>query len=73
MLLDYEKRGTSFDMFFREMKDYLLHNGVRTALTAWTYWNRLSLKRKLKKTMKAPVTRERTLSPVPSHRTKSFL
>ena len=45
---------------------------VKPAGPPWTYWNRLSLERKLKKNMKAPVTRERSISPVPSNRTKTF-
>ena len=59
------------DWFFEP--EATLQGWVKPAGPPWTYWNRLSLKRKLKKTMKAPVTRERTLSPVPSHRTKTFL
>jgi Fe-S oxidoreductase len=39
----------------------------------WTYWNRLRLKKKLQKTIKAPVTRERIFSPDPSNQTKAIV
>ena len=55
------------DWFFEP--EATLRGQVKPAGPPWTYWNRLSLKRKLKKTMKASGTRERTLSPVPWHRT----
>ena len=59
------------DLFFEP--EATLQGKVKPTGQLWTYWNRLSLKRKLKKTIKAPVTRERTFSPVPSNRTKTFL
>ena len=58
------------DLFFEP--EATLQGRVKPAGPPWTYWNRLNLKRKLKKTMKAPVTRERSFSSVPSNRTKTF-
>jgi len=63
--------GHLLDLFFEP--EATLRGRVKPIGPPWTYWNRLSLKRKLKKTIKAPMTRERTLSRVPSHRTKTFL
>lgn len=54
------------DLFFEP--EATLGGRVKPAGPPWTYWNRLSLKRKLKKTMKASLTPERTLPPVPSDR-----
>jgi Fe-S oxidoreductase len=58
------------DLFFEP--EAILQGRVKPAGPPWTYWNRLKLKRKLKKTMKAPVTRERTFNPVSLNRTKVF-
>jgi Fe-S oxidoreductase len=58
------------DLFFEP--EATLQGRVKPAGPPWTYWNRLNLKRKLKKTMKAPVTRERTFSPVSLNRTTIF-
>jgi uncharacterized membrane protein YdjX (TVP38/TMEM64 family)/Fe-S oxidoreductase len=38
----------------------------------WTYWNRLKLKRQIKKSVKAPVTRERTLNIEPADKRGAY-
>jgi hypothetical protein len=57
------KTGISplLDLLFKP--EATLQGRVKPAGPPWTYWNRLRLKRKLKKTMKVPVTRERILQP----------
>ena len=46
---------------------------VKPAGPPWTYWNRINLKKELKKTIPAPVSRERTLTQESANRKGTYL
>lgn len=50
-----------------------LRGRVKPAGPPWTYWNRLKLKRQVKKTLTAPITRERNLKLEPADKRGTYL